>query len=47
MPHDLFLSYTRADAIIMQRIRDELTAEGLSVWTDEDWFGKWRILSGK
>jgi hypothetical protein len=32
----LFLSYSRKDAAIMQRLRGSLIAEGLPVWTDED-----------
>jgi hypothetical protein len=31
----IFLSYSRADAEIMRRVRDTLTGEGLAVWTDE------------
>jgi TIR domain len=35
MPHHVFLSYSRKDTRIMQRVRDDLRAAGLSVWTDE------------
>lgn len=31
----IFLSYSRADTDLMQRIRDDLRAQGLEVWTDE------------
>lgn len=34
MPHHVFLSYSRKDTAIMQRLRDDLLAAGLSVWTD-------------
>ncbi|MBZ0280088.1 MAG: toll/interleukin-1 receptor domain-containing protein [Anaerolineae bacterium] len=33
--HHIFLSYSRKDTDIMQRIRDDLRAAGLIVWTDE------------
>lgn len=33
--HHIFLSYSRKDTAIMQRIRDDLRAAGLTVWTDE------------
>ncbi|MBI5961559.1 MAG: TIR domain-containing protein [Chloroflexi bacterium] len=33
--HDVFLSYSRADTAIMQRVRASLRASGLNVWTDE------------
>lgn len=32
----IFLSYSREDIVIMQRVRDDLRAEGLKVWTDEN-----------
>ena len=32
----LFLSYSRADSDTMGRVREALTGEGLSVWTDEN-----------
>lgn len=35
MPHEIFLSYSRRDISIMQRVRDDLRAAGLGVWTDE------------
>ncbi len=35
MPHHIFLSYSRKDSAIMQRVRDDLRAAELSVWTDE------------
>lgn len=35
MQHDVFLSYSREDVAIMQKIRDELRADGFAVWTDE------------
>lgn len=31
----IFLSYSRKDIHMMQRLRDDLRAEGLDVWTDE------------
>ncbi|MBK8022914.1 MAG: TIR domain-containing protein [Chloroflexi bacterium] len=31
----IFLSYSRADAAIMARVREALRAEGLNMWTDE------------
>jgi formylglycine-generating enzyme required for sulfatase activity len=34
MPH-IFLSYSRKDASLMARMRTDLRAEGLEVWTDE------------
>ncbi|MFC1961333.1 TIR domain-containing protein [Chloroflexota bacterium] len=34
MPH-IFLSYSRQDTAFMQRIRDDLRAADLAVWTDE------------
>ena len=33
--HHVFLSYSRRDAETMHRVRDDLRAEGLIVWTDE------------
>jgi hypothetical protein len=33
--HHVFLSYSRRDLRTMQRVRDDLLASGLSVWTDE------------
>ncbi len=33
--HHIFLSYSRKDTGIMGRIRDDLRAAGLTVWTDE------------
>ena len=33
--HHVFLSYSHEDLTLMQRIRDDLRAEGLTVWTDE------------
>lgn len=35
MQHDVFLSYSREDVAIMQKVRDELRADGFAVWTDE------------
>ncbi|MBZ0283632.1 MAG: toll/interleukin-1 receptor domain-containing protein [Anaerolineae bacterium] len=35
MQHQVFLSYSHQDALIMQRVRDDLRTAGLSVWTDE------------
>jgi serine/threonine-protein kinase len=35
MQHHGFLSYSRKDSDIMQRVRDELRGAGLTVWTDE------------
>lgn len=35
MQHQVFLSYSHQDTLIMQRVRDDLRAAGLSVWTDE------------
>jgi hypothetical protein len=35
MQHHVFLSYSRKDAPIMQRVRGDLQAGGLRVWTDE------------
>lgn len=35
MSHDVFLSYSRDDTTVMQRLRDDLRAAGLVVWTDE------------
>lgn len=35
MLHDIFLSYSRKDSRLMQRVRDDLRAAGLRVWTDE------------
>lgn len=35
MLHHIFLSYSRRDIRMMQRIRDDLRANSLSVWTDE------------
>lgn len=33
--HHIFLSYSRKDAGLMHKVRDVLTSEGLSAWTDE------------
>ncbi len=33
--HDVFLSYSRKDSAIMERLRNFLRSEGLLVWTDE------------
>ena len=33
--HNVFMSYSRRDTEIMQRIRDDLAAAGISVWTDK------------
>lgn len=35
MQHHVFLSYSRKNLTMMQRIRDDLRASGLQVWTDE------------
>ena len=35
MPHHIFLSYSRKDSEIMQRVKSDFLAAGLSVWTDE------------
>jgi len=35
MPHHVFLSYSRKDTALMQRIRDDLRAHQITVWTDE------------
>lgn len=35
MPHHIFLSYSRKDSEIMQRVRGDFLAAGLTVWTDE------------
>lgn len=35
MSHDVFLSYSRDDTAIMQRLCDDLRDAGLTVWTDE------------
>jgi tetratricopeptide (TPR) repeat protein len=35
MKHHVFLSYSRRDTDIMQRVRDILRISGLGVWTDE------------
>lgn len=32
---DIFLSYSRRDAAVMKRLRDDLRREGFDVWTDE------------
>jgi hypothetical protein len=34
--HDIFLSYARKDAALMQKVRDSLRSYDLSVWTDEN-----------
>lgn len=34
-PTQIFLSYSRDDIILMQRLRDDLRAAGFTVWTDE------------
>jgi hypothetical protein len=33
--HDVFLSYSRRDAELMARLRDDLRAAGLTIWTDD------------
>ncbi|HRF95579.1 MAG TPA: toll/interleukin-1 receptor domain-containing protein, partial [Aggregatilineales bacterium] len=33
--HHVFLSYSRKDTAMMNRVRDNLRASGLTVWTDE------------
>lgn len=35
MPHHVFLSYSRKDKDLMQRIRDDLRAQHITVWTDD------------
>ncbi len=35
MQYDVFLSYSRKDIDMMRRVRDDLRAAGLRVWTDE------------
>ncbi|MFN8374190.1 MAG: TIR domain-containing protein, partial [Anaerolineae bacterium] len=35
MEFDVFLSYSRKDSEMMRRVRDDLRAAGLRVWTDE------------
>ncbi|MBL8163732.1 MAG: toll/interleukin-1 receptor domain-containing protein [Anaerolineae bacterium] len=35
MPHDIFLSYSRADEPTMRQIYDHLTKTGFSVWIDQ------------
>jgi hypothetical protein len=35
MEQHVFLSYSRKDTDIMQRVRDDLRSSGLTVWTDE------------
>ncbi|MEO1646866.1 MAG: toll/interleukin-1 receptor domain-containing protein, partial [Chloroflexota bacterium] len=35
MQHHVFLSYSRRDLKMMHRVRDDLRASGLRVWTDE------------
>jgi len=35
-PQHIFLSYSRKDTDVMQRVRDDLRAAGLTVWTDEE-----------
>ena len=35
-PRHVFLSYSRKDTAVMQRLRDDLRAGGLAVWTDEN-----------
>lgn len=35
MPQQIFLSYSRSDTLIMQRVRDQFQETGLTVWTDE------------
>ncbi len=34
--HHIFISYSRKDTAMMQRLRDDLRAAGLDVWVDED-----------
>jgi len=34
-PTQIFLSYSRDDILLMQRLRDDLRAAGFTVWTDE------------
>lgn len=36
MQHDIFLSYSRRDSEIMERIRNDFTVAGFSVWTDKE-----------
>lgn len=36
LSHQLFLSYSRRDTQVMQRLRDDLRAAKLSVWVDEE-----------
>jgi hypothetical protein len=33
--HHILLSYSRSDTAVMERVRDDLRAVGLRVWTDE------------
>jgi hypothetical protein len=33
--HDIFLSYSRTDTPMMQKVRDYLREQGFKVWTDE------------
>src|SRR5262249_17953190 len=35
MQHHIFLSYSRKDSPVMYRIRDDLQADGLTIWTDD------------
>lgn len=35
MSHHIFLSYSRKDSEIMQRVKGDFEAAGLSIWTDE------------
>lgn len=35
MSQHIFVSYSREDAVTMQRVRDSLRTAGLTVWTDE------------
>lgn len=36
MDHHIFLSYSRGDTAMMQRLRDDLRSNGFQVWTDEN-----------
>ena len=35
LAHHVFLSYSRTDTLIMQRVRNDMQSQGLRVWTDE------------
>ena len=34
--HDVFLSYSRKDTIVMRKVRDALRIANITVWTDEN-----------